>query len=42
MTSRTDLCLLGTFLVFGQEKADDDAELGWWCYRARRGGLTQR
>lgn len=32
------LCLLGTLVLFGWEKAlGDDAELGWWCERAREG-----
>ena len=32
------LCLLGTLVVFGWEKAlGSDAELGWWCERAREG-----
>jgi hypothetical protein len=32
------LCLLGTLLQFGWEKAlGDEAELGWWCDRAREG-----
>jgi hypothetical protein len=30
--------VLGTLLLFGWEKAlGADAELGWWCDRARRG-----
>ncbi|HET6949047.1 MAG TPA: hypothetical protein VFI47_01635 [Acidimicrobiales bacterium] len=33
-----DLCLLGTVVQFGWEKAlGDDAELGWWTDRARAG-----
>jgi len=32
------LCLLGALVQFGWEKAlGDDAELGWWCDRARDG-----
>ena len=32
------LCLLGTLVQFGWEKAlGDDEELGWWCERAREG-----
>lgn len=32
------LCLLGTLVQFGWEKAlGDPAELGWWCDRAREG-----
>ena len=32
------LCLLGTVVQFGWEKAlGDDQELGWWCDRAREG-----
>ena len=32
------LCLLGTLVQFGCEKAlGDDDELGWWCERAREG-----
>ena len=32
------LCLLGTLVIFGWEKAlGDDAELAWWCDRAREG-----
>ena len=32
------LCLLGALVQFGWEKAlGDDAELGWWCERARSG-----
>ncbi len=32
------LALLGTLVQFGWEKAlGDDAELGWWCDRAREG-----
>lgn len=32
------LCLLGALVQFGWEKAlGDDAELGWWCERAREG-----
>ena len=32
------LCLLGTLLMFGWEKAlGGDDELGWWCDRAREG-----
>jgi thiamine kinase-like enzyme len=32
------LCLLGTLVQFGWEKALGDAdELGWWCERAREG-----
>ena len=32
------LCLLGALVEFGWEKAlGDDAELGWWCDRAREG-----
>ena len=33
-----ELCLLGGLVQFGWEKAlGDDAELGWWCDRAREG-----
>lgn len=33
-----DLCLLGTLVQFGWEKAlGSDAELGWWCEGARAG-----
>lgn len=33
-----EVCLLGTLVQFGWEKAlGDDAELGWWCDRAREG-----
>lgn len=33
-----DLCLLGTLVQFGWEKAlGDDDELTWWCDRARAG-----
>jgi hypothetical protein len=33
-----DVCLLGSLVIFGWEKAlGDDDELGWWCDRARRG-----
>ena len=33
-----DLCLLGTLVLFGWEKAlGDEEELGWWCERARAG-----
>jgi hypothetical protein len=33
-----DLCLLGAVVLFGWEKAfGEDAELGWWCERARAG-----
>jgi hypothetical protein len=33
-----DLCLLGTLVQLGWEKAlGDDAELGWWIERARAG-----
>ena len=33
-----ELCLLGTLVLFGWEKAlGDDVELGWWCDRAREG-----
>jgi hypothetical protein len=33
-----DLCLLGSLVQFGWEKAlGDDDELGWWCDRAREG-----
>jgi hypothetical protein len=36
--AQLDLCLLGTLLLFGWEKAlGDDDELGWWCDRAREG-----
>jgi hypothetical protein len=32
------LCLLGTLVQFGWEKAlGDEEELGWWCDRAREG-----
>ena len=32
------LCMLGTFVQFGWEKAfGDDDEFGWWCDRAREG-----
>ena len=32
------LCLLGTLVLFGWEKAlGSDAELDWWCERAREG-----
>ena len=32
------LCLLGTLVLFGWEKAlGSDGELGWWCDRAREG-----
>jgi hypothetical protein len=32
------LCLLGTLVLFGWEKAlGSDAELGWWCEQARAG-----
>jgi len=32
------LCLLGTLVMFGWEKAlGSDEELGWWCDRAREG-----
>ena len=32
------VCLLGALVEFGWEKAlGDDAELGWWCDRAREG-----
>jgi hypothetical protein len=32
------LCLLGTLVIFGWEKAlGSDDELGWWCDRARAG-----
>jgi hypothetical protein len=32
------LCLLGTFVQFGWEKAfGDEQEFGWWCDRAREG-----
>jgi len=32
------LCLLGTVVLFGWEKAlGDPVELGWWCDRAREG-----
>ncbi len=32
------LCLLGTLVMFGWEKAlGGDAELAWWCERAREG-----
>ena len=32
------LCLLGTVVQFGWEKAlGDEAELMWWCDRARSG-----
>lgn len=35
---QVDLCLLGTLVQFGWEKAlGDDDELGWWCERARAG-----
>jgi hypothetical protein len=33
-----DLCLLGTLVQFGWEKAlGDDEELAWWCERATAG-----
>ncbi len=33
-----DVCLLGALVQHGWEKAlGDDAELGWWCDRAREG-----
>ena len=33
-----ELCLLGTFVLFGWEKAfGGDDEFGWWCDRARDG-----
>ena len=36
--AQLDLCLLGTLVQFGWEKAlGDDAELGWWIDRARAG-----
>ena len=36
--SQLDLSLLGGLIQFGWEKAfGDDAELGWWCDRARQG-----
>jgi hypothetical protein len=36
--AQLDLCLLGALVQFGWEKAlGDDAELGWWCERARAG-----
>ena len=36
--TQVDLCLLGTLVQFGWEKAlGDDDELGWWCERARAG-----
>jgi thiamine kinase-like enzyme len=32
------ICLLGSLVVFGWEKAlGDDAELAWWCDRVREG-----
>jgi thiamine kinase-like enzyme len=32
------ICLLGSLVVFGWEKAlGDEDELGWWCDRAREG-----
>jgi hypothetical protein len=35
---QVDLCLLGTLVQFGWEKAlGGDAELAWWCNRARAG-----
>jgi hypothetical protein len=35
---QVDLCLLGTLVQFGWEKAlGADAELAWWCDRARAG-----
>jgi hypothetical protein len=35
-----DLCLLGTLVLFGWEKAlGPDDELDWWCERARLGAL---
>lgn len=35
---QVSVCLLGTLVQFGWEKAlGDDAELGWWCDRAREG-----
>ena len=37
--TQLDLCLLGTLVQFGWEKAlGADDELGWWCDRAREGG----
>jgi hypothetical protein len=36
--TQLDLCLLGTLVQFGWEKAlGDDDELHWWCDRAREG-----
>jgi hypothetical protein len=36
--AQVGLCLLGALVQFGWEKAlGDDAELGWWCDRAREG-----
>jgi hypothetical protein len=36
--TQLDLCLLGTLVQFGWEKAlGDEHELGWWCDRAREG-----
>ena len=37
------LCLLGALVQFGWEKAlGDEAELGWWCERAREGARWLR
>ena len=37
--AQVSLCLLGALVQFGWEKAlGDEAELGWWCDRAREGG----
>ncbi len=36
--AQVELCLLGALVQFGWEKAlGDDAELAWWCDRARAG-----
>ena len=36
--AQLDLCLLGLVVMLGWEKAHgDEAELGWWCERARAG-----
>jgi hypothetical protein len=36
--TQLELCLLGTLVQFGWEKAlGDGEELGWWCDRAREG-----
>lgn len=37
-SKQLDLCLLGSFVQFGWEKAfGNDDEFGWWCDRAREG-----